>query len=66
MLRTNGLQLKAHDMVDDGNCLFRAISHQLYETQDHHAYIRYVNRGVVSPLGVLQQKKGTSILERQF
>lgn len=36
----NNIGLVIVDMGDDGNCLFRSISHQIYGTQDHHALIR--------------------------
>jgi hypothetical protein len=39
-LRTEGLKLKAHEMKDDGNCLFAALSHQLYGTPGHHEAVR--------------------------
>jgi hypothetical protein len=39
-LRLSGLKLKEHVMNDDGNCLFSAISHQIYGTPDHHEYVR--------------------------
>ena len=39
--------LKIRDMIiveveGDGNCLFRSVSHQLYNTTDHHALIRRI------------------------
>ena len=32
--------LKLFFIEEDGNCLFRAMSHQLYGSQDHHKMIR--------------------------
>eukprot|EP00667_Euglena_gracilis_P005985 EG_transcript_6036 len=39
-IRTSGLMVQQERMVDDGNCLFRAISHQLYGTQERHQEVR--------------------------
>jgi len=36
----NNIELVIVDMGDDGNCLFRSISHQIYGTQNHHLLIR--------------------------
>jgi len=36
----NNIGLAIIDMGDDGNCLFRSVSHQIYGTQDHHLLIR--------------------------
>lgn len=33
-------ELKEARMGDDGNCQFRALSYQLFGTQEHHAYVR--------------------------
>lgn len=33
---------KIHRIEGDGNCVFRAISHQLYGTEDHHFLLRQV------------------------
>lgn len=41
-LRIAGLKLKQHEMEDDGNCLFRSFSHQLYGTKERFAEIRSV------------------------
>jgi len=32
--------LRIKHVGGDGNCLFRAVSHQIYGTEDHHKYIR--------------------------
>eukprot|EP00656_Telonema_subtile_P045086 TRINITY_DN51355_c0_g1_i1.p1 TRINITY_DN51355_c0_g1~~TRINITY_DN51355_c0_g1_i1.p1 ORF type:complete len:316 (+),score=58.17 TRINITY_DN51355_c0_g1_i1:100-1047(+) len=32
--------LESEEMADDGNCQFRALSHQLYGTQDYHSQVR--------------------------
>ena len=29
-----------HIVLDDGNCMFRAFSHQIYDTEDFHAQLR--------------------------
>ena len=34
------LALRMVEMADDGNCQFRAVSHELYGTQDHHLRVR--------------------------
>mmetsp|Transcript_22997 Transcript_22997/g.72049 ORF Transcript_22997/g.72049 Transcript_22997/m.72049 type:complete len:196 (-) Transcript_22997:30-617(-) len=34
------LTLRNVDMEDDGNCQFRAVSHELFGTQDHHLRVR--------------------------
>ena len=53
--RLDTLGLKQVVMQDDGNCQFRAFSHQLYGTEEHHATIRstvvmhmYENRAAYS------------------
>jgi hypothetical protein len=38
--RLDGLHVKQHEMRDDGNCLFRAFSHQFFGTPDHHEHFR--------------------------
>ena len=38
--RLQVLALKSVDMVDDGNCQLRAISMELYNTQEYHADVR--------------------------
>ena len=30
----------AHDALPDGNCMFRALSHQLYDGDQHHDHVR--------------------------
>ena len=30
----------AHDVLPDGNCMFRALSHQLYGSDQHHVHMR--------------------------
>ena len=35
-----GEGLRIVEVGGDGNCLFRAISHQVYGTEDHHRLIR--------------------------
>ena len=34
------LQIEEDEMVDDGNCLFRAVSHQIYGSQKFHLHVR--------------------------
>mmetsp|Transcript_13325 Transcript_13325/g.17800 ORF Transcript_13325/g.17800 Transcript_13325/m.17800 type:complete len:352 (-) Transcript_13325:1426-2481(-) len=38
--RLEFLGLRTHHMADDGNCQFRAISFELYNSQEYHLYIR--------------------------
>ena len=38
--RIQALHITEHLMADDGNCLFRAISHQMYGHQDDHEQLR--------------------------
>lgn len=38
--RLSFLALRMVEMADDGNCQFRAVSHELYGTQDHHLRVR--------------------------
>jgi hypothetical protein len=38
--RLGAMQLTQSEMADDGNCQFRAISQQLFGTQDLHAHVR--------------------------
>ena len=38
--RMSKLSIKEHVVKDHGNCLFRAISHQLYNTEEHHPWLR--------------------------
>lgn len=38
LLRSKGLDL--YDVTGDGNCLFRALSHQLFDSEIHHRDIR--------------------------
>ena len=32
--------IKVFEVEPDGNCMFRAVSHQLYRDQEHHDLIR--------------------------
>jgi len=38
--RLKFLHIRMLEMKDDGNCQFRAISYELYGTQEHHEYVR--------------------------
>ena len=38
--RMSKLSIKEHAVGDDGNCLFRAISHQLHNTEEYHPWFR--------------------------
>merc|ERR1719329_456852 len=39
--RASNFGLQVVHMMDDGNCQFRAMSHQLWGTQDHHLFVRH-------------------------
>ena len=39
-IRLARLGLKPVNIVGDGNCFFRSVSHQIYHTETHHAQIR--------------------------
>lgn len=39
-IRLSGLRVKQHEMRDDGNCLFRAVGHQLWDDPEKHLRIR--------------------------
>eukprot|EP00746_Dinoflagellata_sp_MGD_P011540 gnl/MRDRNA2_/MRDRNA2_124256_c0_seq1.p1 gnl/MRDRNA2_/MRDRNA2_124256_c0~~gnl/MRDRNA2_/MRDRNA2_124256_c0_seq1.p1 ORF type:complete len:264 (-),score=49.89 gnl/MRDRNA2_/MRDRNA2_124256_c0_seq1:51-842(-) len=39
--RATNFHLRINEMEGDGNCQFRSVSHQLFQTQDFHLYVRH-------------------------
>ena len=40
--RLEFLELRAVEMLGDGNCQFRSFSSELFRTQEHHLYVRLI------------------------
>ena len=45
----------AHDVLPDGNCMFRALSHQLYGSDQHHVQVRSMLLEVIESNKIIYQ-----------
>ena len=45
----------AHDVLPDGNCMFRALSHQLYGSDQHHVHVRSMLLEVIESNKIIYQ-----------
>ena len=45
----------AHDVLPDGNCMFRALSHQIYGSDQHHVHVRSMLLEVIESNKIIYQ-----------